>query len=123
MGHTGAVLLFLAVLALASARSDGASASVSIDTRHPIGQTASGHVGLVFDGYTTDQHDPERTAAWAHSNWVQADLTSPALRTWVKALAEPTGDLAPDSPFCLPLNDIRLMLMLLLLSGDSCCCC
>ena len=103
MRCTAPVLLFLAALALGSRRSDAASASVSIDTSHPIGRTASGHVGLVFDGYTTDQHDPARTAAWAHSNWVQADLTSPALRKWVKALAEPTGNFSPDSPFCLAL--------------------
>ena len=33
-------------------------ATVSINLTRPIGKTASGHVGLVFDGYTADQHDP-----------------------------------------------------------------
>jgi len=63
-----------------------ATATVTVAGAKPIGRTASGHAGLVFDGYTTDQHDPLRTAAWANSNWVQANYSDPRLRAWVKAL-------------------------------------
>ena len=79
----------------ASAAAAGAAAAstavVTVDTSTPIGRTASGHVGLVFDGYTTDQHDPYRTAAWAHSNWVEANFSDPVLRSWVAALAQASG--------------------------------
>jgi hypothetical protein len=49
--------------------------AITINTSQAVGRTASGHVGLVFDGYTSDQHDPLRTHAWAKSNWVQANFS------------------------------------------------
>ena len=68
------------------------TATVTIDGSKAIGKTALGHMGLVFDGYTTDvaAHDPLRTAAWANSNWVQANFSDPVLRGWVKALVRLT---------------------------------
>ena len=88
-------LLLLLLLLNAARCADGnvtsSDATVTVDHSKAVGHTASGHMGLVFDGYTTDQHDPLRTAAWANSNWVQANFSDPALRGWVKALAEPTG--------------------------------
>ena len=77
--------------ALTGAAGAASTAVVTVDTSTPIGRTASGHVGLVFDGYTTDQHDPYRTAAWAHSNWVEANFSDPVLRSWVAALAQASG--------------------------------
>lgn len=68
-----------------------AAAVINVDGNTAVGKTAAGQVGLVFDGYTADQHDLQRTRAWAHSNWVQANFSNPVLRSWVKALAEPSG--------------------------------
>ena len=56
-----------------------------------VGRTAAGQVGLVFDGYTWDQHDLARSLAWAGNNWVEADFGDPFLRRLVTALAEPSG--------------------------------
>jgi hypothetical protein len=70
------------------------TAKVTVDGGKAIGTTAASHVGLVFDGYTTDQHDVYRTAAWHNSNWVNANFSDPRLRSWVGALAAPSdGDL------------------------------
>jgi hypothetical protein len=67
------------------------TAKVSVELSKAIGKTAASHVGLVFDGYTTDQHDVYRTAAWHNSNWVNANFSDPRLRHWVGALAQPSG--------------------------------
>jgi len=70
------------------------TAKVGVDGSKAIGKTAASHVGLVFDGYTTDQHDVYRTAAWHNSNWVNANFSDSRLRSWVGALAAPSdGDL------------------------------
>ena len=85
------LLLLLNAARCADSNATSSDATVTVDHSKAVGHTASGHMGLVFDGYTTDQHDPLRTAAWANSNLVQANFSDPALRGWVKALAEPTG--------------------------------
>ena len=91
MGALSAAVAAAAAAAALPAASPAATATISVNASHAIARTADSLVGLVFDGYTIDQGDPARTTAWANSNWVQANFSDPALRGWVKALAEPSG--------------------------------